>query len=525
MHSKIQSAYTIGLDTFGVEVEVDISSGLPAFSIVGLGDVSVQESRERVRSAIKNSGCDFPQNRKTVNLAPACVKKQGSIFDLPIAIGILCASKQIDARTLSDALFVGEVALDGKIKKIDGVILIAEFAKKTVYKTLYLPFENAAEASYINGINIMPVKSLRELVEHLRFGNIIDPYENFGVSGGAGTDGRMNASFGAGAAISDGVNDFKFIAGQEFAKRAITISAAGGHNLLMIGPPGCGKTMLANGLRTILPPMDFDEAMEVTKIYSVAGMTQKEEPIVLVRPFREVHHTASAISVLGGGQNFMPGEISLAHRGILFFDEVTLFPVNILENLRQPIESGKITIARARHRVTYPSNFIFIGAMNPCPCGYSGDETKRCICAENQIKAYKNKISGPMLDRMDLIIAMKRIPFQKLAEETARQTSTEIAEIVKMARERQKLRNRKARDNDGANEALLVLNRDIQPDKINEICRLDNECGNFLKNAAQKLDISSRACHKIMKVGRTIADLGKSEDIKIQHIAEAMQYR
>ncbi|MBI5152406.1 YifB family Mg chelatase-like AAA ATPase [Candidatus Peregrinibacteria bacterium] len=540
MHSKVLSAYTIGLDTQGVEVETDISAGLPCFSIVGLGDASILESRERVRSAIKNSAAEFPMTRKTVNLAPACVKKQGSIFDLAIAVGILSASKQVSSHYTNDSIFIGELALDGSVRKIDGVILIAEFVKKKKIKTLYLPEANAKEASYISEINIVPVKNLRELIEHLRHGNVLAEFRGTGVEK---RDHRFAGRSGGDERGADSTNDLRNISGQEYAKRAIQISAAGGHNLLMIGPPGCGKTMLANAVQTILPGLEMNEALELTKIYSVAGMMRPGEALVETRPFREVHHTASSIAVLGGGNNLMPGEISLAHRGVLFFDELTLFPINVLESLRQPLESGHITIARARYRIMYPANFIFVGAMNPCPCGFFGDKSRPCICTENQIKLYRNKISGPLLDRIDLIVNMRRVPFSKTeigaglggaesgaaanstssggnafggaagsGAESSAATSSEIFESVKMARESQKLRQKN-------------LNRDLDLPGIRKFCGLSFDCRNFLRNAAERLNLSMRGSHKIIKISRTIADLENSKEIKLYHVTEAMQYR
>lgn len=520
MQSKVLSAYTIGLDTQGVEVEVDISAGLPSFTIVGLGDASILESRERVRSAIKNSEAEFPMTRKTVNLAPACVKKQGSIFDLAIAVGILAASRQVSSHYTKDSIFIGELALDGSVRKTDGVILIAEFVKKKKIKTLYLPEANVKEASYISGIDIVPVKNLRELIEHLRHGNVLAAVRGTGVKEGDESAGQDNRGENIAA-------DLQNIIGQEYAKRAIQICAAGGHNLLMIGPPGCGKTMLANAVRTILPGLEMNEALELTKIYSVAGMMRHGEAIVHTRPFREVHHTASAISVLGGGNNLMPGEISLAHRGVLFFDELTLSPINVLESLRQPLEKGEITISRARYRISYPANFIFVGAMNPCPCGFFGDSKKRCICTENQIRLYRNKVSGPLLDRIDLIVNMRRVGAEPRVLGGAAENATgggtasgapgvissaEIFESVKMARESQKLRQKN-------------LNRDLDLNGIRKFCDLSFDCRNFLRNAAERLNFSMRGSHKIIKISRTIADLEKSDEIKLYHVSEAMQYR
>jgi magnesium chelatase family protein len=505
MLAKVFSACNFGIDVYSVDVEVDIANGMPVFSIVGLGDVSVQEARERVRSAIKNSNFEFPQNRKTVNLAPADLRKKGSIFDLPIAIGILFASGQIKLHsnlknTFKEGIFIGELALNGDVKKIDGALTITEFAKQNGYKKIYLPYENFAEASLISDIEIVPVNSLKQIVEYFK--------TERNNSHGFAETGELESMPWPDRAENNS-NDFQYIHGQDFAKRALQISIAGGHNLLMIGPPGCGKTMLANAVKSILPEMDFDESIDVTKIYSVAGMLKKGEFIMKKRPFREIHHTASPISILGGGQNIMPGEISLAHRGVLFFDELTLFPQSVIENLRQPLESGHITISRTKYKTSYPSDFIFIGAMNPCSCGYLGDEKRVCICTDTQIKAYKNRISGPFLDRIDLIVNMK-----KAQKSIPKNNFSEIYDSIKMARKKQKVRFGKS-----------MLNKNIPANNLEKFCELDKECRDFLKSATSKLNISMRTYHKIIKVSRTIADLENSDKINRSHLSEAMQYR
>lgn len=529
MSSKVLSAAVVGLDAEIVEVEADISSGLSHFTIVGLPDTAVQESRERVRAAIKNSDLPFPRTRVTVNLAPADLKKEGPAYDLPIAISILLAygllgqknqmqrdenktmvlASKKDTESLCDfqshALFAGELALDGNLRPITGVLAIASCAAERGIKTLFIPEANAKEASLIEGLEIIPVKNLSQLVEHLTGKKLItsfvrnEPWNFFGF------DGIEEENF-----------DMAYIKGQEYAKRAMEIVAAGGHNLLMTGPPGSGKTLLARSLPTILPSLSLEEALEVTRIYSVAGFLPADQPLIVKRPFRSPHHTASDVSLVGGGTWPKPGEVSLAHRGVLFLDELPEFGRAVLECLRQPLEDGIITISRASGTLQFPAKFILVAARNPCPCGYNTDPEKFCTCSPSAILRYQKKISGPLLDRIDLHIEVPRVKFEKLTETRVAESSGEIRKRVEKAREVQRQRYKNLK---------IMVNAELPSKLIKEFCQIDEQSQEFLKNAVNQMRLSARAYYRLLKIARTIADLSGEEKILLPHIAEALQYR
>ena len=484
-----------------MEVELDISPGLGNVTVVGLPDTAVKESKERVRAAIKNSGFNYPTTRITINLAPADVKKAGPAYDLPIAIGMLGASKQLDV-DIESSLFVGELSLDGKLRHTNGVLPIAIYAKEKKYKRLYIPKINEYEASLVEGVEIIPVENLLQLFEHLNGTRIIKPAETHGLDD-----------------ISEGENfsvDFSYIKGQEHIKRALEIAASGGHNVLLSGPPGTGKTLLARAVPTILPKMTKEEALEVTKIYSIAGLLPDNEPFIKVRPFRTPHHSATAPSLVGGGQFPKPGEISLAHRGVLFLDELPEFPRGILENLRQPLEDGVVTIGRAQGTLTFPAKFSLIASMNPCPCGYASDPDRDCSCSPAQIIKYQKKISGPLLDRIDLHIEVPRIKFEKLADDNLAESSRLIRERVEKARkiQQERFENKK-----------ILTNSEMSSQEVKEFCKTNEQTIELLKTAVNQFQLSARSFYKILKLARTIADLEERKNIESTHIAEALQYR
>lgn len=504
MLAKVISAATVGLNATLVEVEVDIpNSGLPSFTIVGLPDKAVEESKERVRSALKNSGADFPIGRITVNLAPADLPKVGPAYDLPIALGILIASGQIEA-DLTNSLYVGEVSLDGTLRHTNGVLPLVLVAKDKRIEHVFVPTQNIKEASIVRGVRIYPVDSLLSLVRHLDGRDEINKVKSVELSGMLR---RSLAEF-----------DFNEIIGQEQAKRAAEIAAAGGHNLFMKGTPGSGKTMIARALPGILPLMTEDEALEVTKIYSITGNLKADEAIVATRPFRSPHHTTSRIGLIGGGTNPMPGEISLAHRGVLFLDEFPEFPRNVLESLRQPMEDGVVSISRARGSFAYPAKFILVAASNPCPCGYFGDKKRECRCLPGQISRYQKRISGPIIDRIDMHIDVPAVEVEKLTSDKSykSESSAQIQKRVQKARDLQLARFRRTG---------IKCNSEMATRDVKRYCELSLECRKLMTQAVAQLQFSARSYFKVIKVARTIGDLEKSRDIFPYHIAEALQYR
>lgn len=502
MLSKVKSFGLMGIDGYVVVVETDISNGIPSFDMVGLGDTAVKESKERVRSAIKNAGLEFPIKRITVNLAPADKKKEGSAFDLAIALGILIATEQIGNSNLENYAFLGELSLDGEIKPVNGILPMVISAKQNGIENIIVPINNADEAAVVTGINVLPAKNIVDVVNHLNgvcklSSHIIDINELF----------ENDTEYDV---------DFADVKGQENVKRALEVAASGGHNLLMIGSPGCGKTMLARRLPTILPAMSFEEALEVTKIHSIAGTLPDKVSLITKRPFRAPHHTISNVSLIGGGKYPKPGEISLAHFGVLFLDELPEFDKNALEVLRQPLEDGTVTIARVNATFTYPARTTLICAANPCKCGNYLDDTKECTCTPKQIQQYLRKLSGPLLDRIDIHVEVPSVKFSELQSREEGEKSSVIRERVNRARKIQLERYK------GLN---IYSNAELTPTLIKKYCKLDKECSEILKSAFERLGLSARAHNRILKVARTIADLEGSENIHKEHLLEAIQYR
>ncbi|MDD5043810.1 MAG: YifB family Mg chelatase-like AAA ATPase [Patescibacteria group bacterium] len=504
MSAKVFSSAAIGLFCAPIEVEADVSSGLANFIVVGLPDTAVQESRERVRSAIKNSGFQFPRGRVAANLAPADIRKEGPAYDLPMALSLLLASEQILLKEdLSKSILVGELALDGEVRGVNGVISLMLMAREKGFEKVYLPEPNAREASLISGVKIIPVKNLSELIQFLQKEKIPPEVEPLDFQ-----SELQNVDYGSA--------DMAYIKGQEQAKRALEIVAAGAHNILMSGPPGSGKTFLARTIPTILPNLTVEESLEITRVYSAAGLLPPNQPVARKRPFRSPHHTASGVALVGGGTWPKPGEISLAHRGILFLDEFPEFDRRVLENLRQPLEDGVVAVSRVSGTVEFPAKFILVAAQNPCPCGYASDPKRICTCSPMQILKYQKKVSGPLLDRIDIHIEVPQIDFEKMVSDNHGESSADIRGRVEAARGRQRERFGKSG---------IFANSEMSSEEVKKFCPLREDTRELLRNAVAQMRLSARSYHRVLKLARTIADLAGSEEITTEYVAEALQYR
>lgn len=504
MVNIIKTATAIGINAYEVSVETDVVNSLPAMSIVGLPDASINEARDRVRSAIKNSGYSFPSKKVVVNLAPADLKKIGTSFDLPIAIGILTEEEVLDSEKLKDYAFIGELSLDGTIRAVAGVLPLVLGLKEVGIKNVIVPKENAKEAALNGGVNVYGATHLTDVVNHFIETKITPTV----VDVGAYLNSQTNQNYPF---------DFKDVKGQHKAKKALEIAAAGGHNLLMIGSPGSGKTLMAKCFASILPPLELSEALELTKIYSICGLLPTDEPLMVKRPYRSVHHTASANGIIGGGSSPKPGEITLANRGVLFLDEMVEFPRQVLEVLRQPLEDGEIVISRAKHSVKYPAKFMLLGAMNPCPCGFLGDKEKQCTCSDFQINRYLSKLSGPLLDRIDIQVDVPRLtPTELLATTEIEEDSATIRKRVIAARKIQAIRYK----NDN-----ILTNSELTSELIKKYCQLDSKSQELMKVAIVKYQLSGRRYDRVLKLARTIADLANSKNIQQIHLMQALQYK